>query len=102
MGGNGGVLAGSAGGALNQPLLDGPQGGGGPAAVLGCHGGGPAGSAGGAPTQPLLDGQQVGGGPAALLECPVGDHADRSLGQEPVGQLPQLHPSYAGPGGAGG
>jgi hypothetical protein len=34
MGGNGGVLAGSAGGALNQPLLDGQQVRGGPTALL--------------------------------------------------------------------
>jgi hypothetical protein len=51
-------------------------------------------------TQPLLDGQQVGGGPAALLQGPVGDHANRPLGQEPVGQFLKLGPSGGGQAGA--
>jgi hypothetical protein len=58
--------------------------------------------AGGAGDQPLLDAKEVGGGPAALLECPVGDHADRPLGQEPVGQGLEFCPSGAGQAGAQG
>jgi hypothetical protein len=54
------------------------------------------GPAGGCRDQPLFDGQEVGGGPAAFLQGPVGDHADRSLGQEPVRELLQFCPS--GPG----
>jgi hypothetical protein len=52
--------------------------------------------AGGADDETLLHRQEVGGGPAALLQGPVGDHADRPLGQEPVGQLLQLDPSGTG------
>ena len=63
---------------------------------MGHHGGLLAGAAGGGGDQPLLDRQQLGGGPAALLQRPLGDHADRPLGQEPVGQLLEL-----GPGGPG-
>jgi hypothetical protein len=55
--------------------------------------------AGGADDETLLHRQEVGGRPAALLKRPVGDHADRPLGQEPVGQRLQLAPS--GPGQAG-
>jgi hypothetical protein len=61
-----------------------------------------AGPAGGAPDQPLLDRQQVGSRPAALLQGPVGDHTDRPLGQEPVGQRLQLGPPGAGQPGAQG
>jgi hypothetical protein len=50
---------------------------------------------GGAGDQLLLDTKQVGGGPAAFLQGSVGDHADRPLGQEPVGQPLQFRPSDA-------
>jgi hypothetical protein len=52
--------------------------------------------ASGAGDQPLLDRQQLGSGPAALLQGPVGDHTDRTLGQEPIGQLLKLGPFGAG------
>jgi hypothetical protein len=58
--------------------------------------------AGGGGDQPLLDGEEVGGGPAAFLQGPVGDHADRSLRQEAVGQLFQLGPGSTGQTGAEG
>jgi hypothetical protein len=59
-------------------------------------------SAGGAGDQRLLDGQEVRGGPAALLQGLVGDHADRPLDQEPVGQPLELGPGGAGQPGAEG
>jgi hypothetical protein len=64
------------------------------------HGGPFARPTSGRNDQPLLNRQEVGGGPAALLQGPVGDHADRPLGQEPIRQLLQLHPSGAGQAGA--
>jgi hypothetical protein len=67
-----------------------------PHRLMGDHGRLLARPAGGARDQPLLDRQQVGSRPAAVLQGPVGDHADRPLGQEPVGQLLELGPSGAG------
>jgi hypothetical protein len=68
----------------------------GPDGLMGHLGGLLAGAAGGGGDQPLLCGQQLRGGPAPLLDRPIGDHADRPLGQEPVGQVLEL--GSAGPG----
>jgi hypothetical protein len=58
--------------------------------------------AGGRDDEALLDRQQLGGGPAALLQGPVGDHTDRPLGQEPIGQGLELGPSGSGQAGTEG
>ena len=63
---------------------------------MGHHRGLVAGAADGRLDQPLLSGQQLRGRPAALLQRPLGHHADRLLGQEPVGQPLELGPRGAG------